>query len=805
MERFPRRENVLPGHGHQRPFGNQISSPKTPLKQQDEIDFQDVFGGPPRRSSMQETRYNFAETANSNINTRGEEEDTVLPAFGEETVNRRRQYPSDNFFDDIFRGDDSVSVSSPRRSNNDPYGSTPGSRVLSPARPLPPRADVFGSSLPSQSQFSLPAKLTTAVDFPVSASSSLSSYKYKNPTSNEVSSLYNPRPPMSRLSGEGFQDADELRNETRPSHCPSPLSHEFSFSRKESSYVTKYSELESMDKGSNLKRDLKTTEASNNGSQFHFSIYKWASKGVPLLTPLRGCNNIKSKERFKTDRCSSTNGRIESDDMANGLQTEDWCDSDLHYPNQSVSANDEPPYTEGRKEERGTFLDKVEPCHIVEEAVLSMPGSKSINKISNIIETVPGDDILSDKSEEIKPHSLFETDFCGSTDKEFVCMTPNVVEIVPGEDILHDKREEIKPRSLSETDFQGSTEKGIPTCNQEAKKSESMTLRSLFNNTNDDQGNDEMIRKSEGNDTVKKRTVSDSNKDVSKNLKKYDVKSSSNRERVTQMNEPHLQDSNRKSGDNLGRKGAKGKVKEFVKIFNQDAGSKPKISIETRSKSTRWRRTGPFGEDKEPSANTTHTYEKNHFHSVDKMKKTPNASTMVDKNLNESEKQQSQTTFFDVSEKSFSQKDASATSSDLFPDGSKVTEENIDDLFQENFMVKELSNDQDKPLLTGDGHEDVQTSNAKIRQWSNGKEGNIRSLLSTLQYVLWPGCGWKPVPLVDIIEGNAVKRAYQKALLCLHPDKLQQKGAAAHQKYIAEKVFDILQEAWDHFNSSGAI
>ncbi|GFZ10298.1 J-domain protein required for chloroplast accumulation response 1 [Actinidia rufa] len=726
MERFPRRENVLPGHSHQRPFGNQISSPKTPLKQQDEIDFQDVFGGPPRRSSMQETRYSFAETANSNINTRGEEENTVLPVFGEETVNRRRQYPSDNFFDDIFRGDDSVSVSvsSPRRSNNDPYGSTPGSRVLSPARPLPPRADVFGSSLPSQSQFSLPAKLTTAVDFPVSASSSRNFYKYKNPTSNGVSSLYNPSPPMSRLSGEGFQEVDELRNETRPSHRPSPLSHEFSFGSKESSYVTKYSELESMDKGSNLKRDLKTTEASNNGSQFHFSIYKWASKGVPLLTPLRGGNNIKSKERFKTDRCSSTNGRIESDDMANGLQTEDWCDSDLHYPNQSVSANDEPPYTEGRKEERGTFLDKVEPCHIVEEAVLSMPGSKSINKISNIIETVPGDDILSDKSEEIKPHSLFETDFCGSTDKEFVCMTPNVVEIVPGEDILHDKREEIKPRSLSETDFQGSTEKGIPTCNQEAKKSESMTLRSLFNNTNDDQGNDEMIRKSEGDDTVKKRTVSDSNKDVSKNLKKYDVKSSSNRERVTQMNEPHLQDSNRKCGDNLGRKGAKGKV---------------------------------------------------------------------DKNLNESEKQQSQTTFFDVSEKSFSQKDASATSSDLFPDGSKVTEENIDDLFQENFMVKELSNDQDKPLLTGDGHEDVQTSNAKIRQWSNGKEGNIRSLLSTLQYVLWPGCGWKPVPLVDIIEGNAVKRAYQKALLCLHPDKLQQKGAAAHQKYIAEKVFDILQ------------
>lgn len=63
--------------------------------------------------------------------------------------------------------------------------------------------------------------------------------------------------------------------------------------------------------------------------------------------------------------------------------------------------------------------------------------------------------------------------------------------------------------------------------------------------------------------------------------------------------------------------------------------------------------------------------------------------------------------------------------------------------------------------------------------------------------MLWTESGWKPVPLVDIIEGNAVKRAYQRALLCLHPDKLQQKGAASHQKYIAEKVFDILQVTYN--------
>ncbi|XP_039779488.1 J domain-containing protein required for chloroplast accumulation response 1-like isoform X5 [Panicum virgatum] len=101
------------------------------------------------------------------------------------------------------------------------------------------------------------------------------------------------------------------------------------------------------------------------------------------------------------------------------------------------------------------------------------------------------------------------------------------------------------------------------------------------------------------------------------------------------------------------------------------------------------------------------------------------------------------------------------------------------------------------PVLQADQEKElIKMSESKIREWSRGKEGNIRSLLSTLQYVLWPESGWKPVPLVDIIEGAGVKKAYQKALLCLHPDKLQQRGAATHQKYIAEKVFDILQVHW---------
>ena len=59
--------------------------------------------------------------------------------------------------------------------------------------------------------------------------------------------------------------------------------------------------------------------------------------------------------------------------------------------------------------------------------------------------------------------------------------------------------------------------------------------------------------------------------------------------------------------------------------------------------------------------------------------------------------------------------------------------------------------------------------------------------------VLWPECGWQPVSLTDMITGPAVKKVYRKATLCIHPDKVQQKGATLQQKYVAEKVFDLLK------------
>ncbi|XP_044502576.1 auxilin-related protein 2-like [Mangifera indica] len=98
-------------------------------------------------------------------------------------------------------------------------------------------------------------------------------------------------------------------------------------------------------------------------------------------------------------------------------------------------------------------------------------------------------------------------------------------------------------------------------------------------------------------------------------------------------------------------------------------------------------------------------------------------------------------------------------------------------------------------------HRIAETLDAEVKRWAAGKEGNLRALLATLQYVLWPECGWQPVSLTDLITGAAVKKHYRKATLCIHPDKVQQKGANLQQKYIAEKVFDLLKESWNKFNS----
>ncbi|KAI3495439.1 hypothetical protein L1887_37779 [Cichorium endivia] len=107
----------------------------------------------------------------------------------------------------------------------------------------------------------------------------------------------------------------------------------------------------------------------------------------------------------------------------------------------------------------------------------------------------------------------------------------------------------------------------------------------------------------------------------------------------------------------------------------------------------------------------------------------------------------------------------------------------------------------EEPLQQLEKDMELELLDEDIKLWSEGKERNIRLLLSTLHHILWPSSGWTMIPLSNLKESSNVKKAYQKARLCLHPDKLQQRGVTIPQKYVADKAFPILQDAWATFIS----
>lgn len=280
----------------------------------------------------------------------------------------------------------------------------------------------------------------------------------------------------------------------------------------------------------------------------------------------------------------------------------------------------------------------------------------------------------------------------------------------------------------------------------------------------------------------------------------YDLSSSPKKQdkQTPKVKIPSLLSSDIESGHSIARKKVGGKISEFVKLFNQEPTLKPRDVVDSENDSSTMKQESASKAEKEATVNKIRKDEK------PKLNKNIDASIKGDDVSKQSVDDHSAKKAASYRSSFASSKDGSPAPNTVhIPDVAKSTVPDVEDPFQENFSVKELPQDYGDSTQTDNGREELQAIDTKIRQWSNGKEGNIRSLLSTLQYVLWPKSGWKPVPLVDIIEGNAVKRSYQKALLYLHPDKLQQKGASSDQKYIAAKVFEILQEAWTHFNTVG--
>ncbi|XP_049390327.1 J domain-containing protein required for chloroplast accumulation response 1 isoform X2 [Solanum stenotomum] len=693
MERISQKEHVLVDYGPQRSFEGSPSDM--------DMDFNDVFGGPPRRFSVQEarTRHSFNDSVESEEDSAGVSRNSwngfnEKPVFGEENANRGRNQGGD-FYDDIFKVEEKS------------YSS-------SPVRPLSPKIEAFGTSLPAQ--FSLPAKLTKGTDLHTFASGSHSPHKKREKEMKNDAPVFYRQSPLSR---EGTVIGDDLRF---------------------------MSESDERDIGGNLKKNGENMEDSSSEYQFHFSIYKWAGKGVPMLVSLKGGKHFKSKEKINFEKCPSSNARMEKDNT----DTSSPLGGNVNF---SRDANFHSFSTRSKKPESS---DK---ANVTVGETLGIPKSKSVQSFKDDvgiqIEITKNSEET--KKQELKPLRAFLVD-------------------------VADEKGDVK--MAQETERKSNTVKATQAAKTNVKVKENVKKI-----------DDEADKK------LKKGDV-----EVSENTQKRDSqakrkgKRGSDKKTVvdTGVNRSSLPSSPIRSAENSTKAGIKGKVQDFVKMFNHEVHSTPQEG-DSRSKSFKWKASSNRGVESEKSYNMPKANEKVQLPTINK---TQDATPNVDKNLNKQEKttKYSQRKTEIPQTKDYSDQKAAPSTNESRRDDRKVSVGSMDDLFGGNYVVEELFEDQDTASQTNGKSEDNQASDAKIKQWSQGRKGNIRSLLSTLQLVLWPDSGWKPVALMDLMEGNQVKRAYQRALLYIHPDKLQQKGAAAHQKYIAEKVFDILQEAWDHFN-----
>jgi len=82
---------------------------------------------------------------------------------------------------------------------------------------------------------------------------------------------------------------------------------------------------------------------------------------------------------------------------------------------------------------------------------------------------------------------------------------------------------------------------------------------------------------------------------------------------------------------------------------------------------------------------------------------------------------------------------------------------------------------------------------------------NIRTLLSTMHTVMWTGNTWKTVGLGDLLEPKQVKLQYRKAMLVVHPDKCSGSDFPAENRFIAKRIFEAVNAAYQEFLSKESV
>jgi hypothetical protein len=68
---------------------------------------------------------------------------------------------------------------------------------------------------------------------------------------------------------------------------------------------------------------------------------------------------------------------------------------------------------------------------------------------------------------------------------------------------------------------------------------------------------------------------------------------------------------------------------------------------------------------------------------------------------------------------------------------------------------------------------DTDPDKLRVADWTDGKKKNIRALLCSMDKVLWDGeIKWKQVGMHELLTADQVKKAFRRAVLVVHPDKV---------------------------------
>ncbi|XP_038650395.1 putative tyrosine-protein phosphatase auxilin isoform X1 [Scyliorhinus canicula] len=133
----------------------------------------------------------------------------------------------------------------------------------------------------------------------------------------------------------------------------------------------------------------------------------------------------------------------------------------------------------------------------------------------------------------------------------------------------------------------------------------------------------------------------------------------------------------------------------------------------------------------------------------------------------------------------------------------KVADSNFEDLLSSQGFASQKEKRGPKTISEMRKEEmakDMDPEKLKLLDWIEGKERNIRALLSTMHTVLWEGeTKWKPVGMADLVTPEQVKKVYRKAVLVVHPDKAT---GEPYEQY-AKMIFMELNDAWSEFESQG--